>query len=204
VDRGGHVSALPLLLASSSPQRRALLQQLGLPFRVVTPGYEELALPLAPIELVEAHARGKARSVERAKGDGAILGVDTAVVVDDDVLGKPVDAEHARAMLGRLAGREHVVASGLTLRLGELETTRHATTVVRFRSLAPRALDEYVALGEWQGRAGGYAIQGRGAALVESVDGDYANVVGLPVALLVSVLLEIFPADTVFSPAPQP
>jgi septum formation protein len=204
VDRGGHASALPLLLASSSPQRRAILDQLGLPYRVVSPAYDELPLPLEPIELVRTHARGKARSVERAEGDGAILGVDTAVVIDGEVLGKPVDAGHARAMLGRLAGREHVVASGLTLRLGELETTEHATTAVRFRPLDRRELDDYVALGEWRGRAGGYAIQGRGAALVESVDGDYLNVVGLPVALLVRVLLEIFPADTVFSSAPQP
>jgi septum formation protein len=204
VHHDGQVSALPLVLASSSPQRRAILAQLGLPFRVVEPSYEEIPLPLGPIELVETHARGKAGSVERAEGDGAILGVDTAVVIDDDVLGKPVDAEHARAMLDRLAGREHVVASGLTLRLDGFETTDHATTVVRFRPLGARALDDYVALGEWQGRAGGYAIQGRGAALVDSVIGDYANVVGLPVALLVRVLLDNFPADTVFSPASQP
>jgi septum formation protein len=204
VHRDDQVSALPLVLASSSPQRRAILGQLGLPYRVVAPSYEELPLPVGPIELVETHARGKARSVERSAGDGAILGVDTAVVIDDDVLGKPVDAAHARAMLDRLAGREHVVASGLTLRLDGLETTDHATTVVRFRRLDPRTLDDYVALGEWRGRAGGYAIQGRGAALVESVAGDYANVVGLPVALLVRVLLDNFPADTVFSPAPQP
>jgi septum formation protein len=204
VDRGGHGSALPLLLASSSPQRRAILDQLGLPFRAVQPAYDERPLPLEAIELVETHARGKARSVERREGDGAILGVDTAVVIDGDVLGKPLDAGDARTMLGRLAGRDHVVASGLTLRLGELEVTEHATTVVRFRPLAPRELDGYVALGEWRGRAGGYAIQGRGAALVESIDGDYLNVVGLPAALLLRVLLQNFPADTVFSPAPQP
>jgi septum formation protein len=119
------------------------------------------------------------------------------------VLGKPVDTAHVRAMLGRLAGREHVVVSGLTLRHGEDEITGHASTVVRFRALAPDELEAYVQLGEWQGRAGGYAIQGRGAALVESVTGDYANVVGLPVALLVHMLLEHFPADTIFSPAPR-
>jgi septum formation protein len=202
--RAGNGSALPLLLASSSPQRRAILTQLDLPFRVVVPGYEELPLPLAPSELVETHARGKARSVEPTPADGAVLGVDTAVVCDRDVLGKPVDAAHAREMLGRLAGREHVVASGLCLRRGELEVTEHATTCVRFRALEPRELDAYVELGEWRGRAGGYAIQGRGAALVESVDGDYANVVGLPVALLVRMLLRYFPADTIFGPAPRP
>ncbi len=204
MDRGGYGSALPLLLASSSPQRRAILDQLGLPYRAVEPAYEELPLPVGAIDLVRTHAQGKARSVERGDGDGAVLGVDTAVVIDGDVLGKPVDAEHARAMLGRLAGRDHTVASGLTLRLGAFETTTHATTVVRFRALDGRAIERYVALGEWRGRAGGYAIQGRGAALVESVEGDYLNVVGLPVARLLSVLLEHFPADTVFSPAPRP
>ncbi|HEY1478853.1 MAG TPA: Maf family protein [Gaiellales bacterium] len=197
-------SALPLLLASSSPQRRAILRQLGIPFRVVTPAYEELPLPLAAVALVETHARGKARSVERGPADGAILGVDTAVAIDGDVLGKPVDAQHAREMLERLAGREHVVVSGLTLRHDDLETTDHATTTVRFRPLSSAELDAYVAEGEWQGRAGGYAIQGRGAALVESVDGCYPNVVGLPVALLVRVLLQNFPADTIDSPAPRP
>jgi septum formation protein len=195
---------MPLVLASRSPQRRAILTQLGLPYRVVEPDYDERALPLRPSELVEEHSRGKARSVVRASGDGAILGVDTAVVIDDHVLGKPTDADHARTMLERLAGREHVVCSGLTLRTDEREITRHASTVVRFSAWTPAQLDAYVELGEWQGRAGGYAIQGRGAALVESVSGDYANVVGLPVALLVRLLREIFPADTIFLPVPRP
>jgi septum formation protein len=195
---------MPLVLASRSPQRRAILTQLGVPYRVVEPDYDEQALPLRPSELVEAHSLGKARSVVRAPRDGAILGVDTAVVIDDDVLGKPTDAVHARTMLDRLAGREHVVCSGLTLLSDELEITRHASTTVRFGAWTPDELDAYVQLGEWQGRAGGYAIQGRGAALVEGVSGDYANVVGLPVALLVRLLREIFPADTMFLPVPRP
>lgn len=192
------------MLASSSPQRRAILEQLGLPFRIAVPAYEELPLPIPPVALVEAHARGKARSVERAAGDGAILGVDTAVVIDGHVLGKPADAAAARAMLARLEGREHLVSSGLTLRHDGLELTRHAQTLVRFRPVAAGELDAYVATGEWRGRAGGYAIQGRGAAFVEEVEGDYLNVVGLPAALLVRLLLEHFPADTVFPPAPSP
>jgi septum formation protein len=204
VQDGNHDSAFPLVLASSSPQRRTLLTQLGLPYRVVTPRYEERPLPVSASELVEAHARGKAASVERGPGDGAILGVDTAVVIDGDVLGKPVDAAHAREMLWRLAGREHVVCSGLALRHDELDLTQHESTIVRFRPCSSDEVDAYVRLGEWQGRAGGYAIQGRGAALVESVSGDYANVVGLPVALLVRSLRDHFPADTIFSPALGP
>jgi septum formation protein len=202
VSAPAQASALPLLLASSSPQRRAILEQLGLPFRVVVPGYEELWLPLSPLELVEAHALGKARSVERAPGDGAILAVDTAVVIDGEALGKPADADEARRMLARLDGREHVVSSGLTLRHEGLEVTEHSQTVVRFRALAAGEIAAYVALGEWRGRAGGYAIQGRGAALVEELEGDYLNVVGLPVALLMRLLLQHFPGDTVFPPAP--
>jgi septum formation protein len=201
---GRHDSAFPLVLASSSPQRRAILTQLGLPFRVVQPGYEELPLPVGASELVETHARGKALSVERGPADGLVLGVDTAVVIDGDVLGKPVDADHAREMLWRLAGREHVVCSGLTLRGDELEITQHESTIVRFRPCSSDEVDAYVRLGEWEGRAGGYAIQGRGAALVESVTGDYANVVGLPVGLLIRLLRDNFPADTIFSPAPGP
>jgi septum formation protein len=197
-------SAFPLLLASSSPQRRAILEQLGLPFRVVLPDYEELPLPVPPHELVERHALGKARSVERGPGDGAILAVDTAVVIDDEALGKPADADEARRMLARLDGREHVVSSGLTLRHEGLEVTGHAQTVVRFRPLAAGEVAAYVAFGEWRGRAGGYAIQGRGAALVDELEGDYLNVVGLPVALLMRLLLRHFPADTVFPPAPGP
>jgi septum formation protein len=201
---GRQDSAFPLVLASSSPQRRAILTQLGLPFRLVEPDYDEGPLPVTASELVETHARGKALSVERTSGDGLILGVDTAVVIDGDVLGKPVDAGHAREMLWRLAGRDHVVCSGLTLRGDDLEITRHESTIVRFRPCSSDEVDAYVRLGEWEGRAGGYAIQGRGAALVEAVTGDYANVVGLPVALLVRLLRDHFPADTIFSPAPGP
>jgi nucleoside triphosphate pyrophosphatase len=196
------VPAFPLLLASTSPQRRAILEQLGLPFRVEAPAYEEDdSLPLPPVALVETHARGKARSVERGPGDGAILAVDTTVALDGDYLGKPVDAADAQRMVRRLGGREHVVTSGLALRHEGLEVVEHAQTVVRFRELAAGEAEAYVALGEWQGRAGGYAIQGRGAGLVEEIEGDYLNVVGLPAALLMRMLLEHFPADTVFPSA---
>ena len=118
-----------------------------------------------------------------------MLGVDTEVVLDDGtVLGQPPDADAAGAMLAALAGRTHRVLSGLTVRDGELERTAHAATAVTFRPLSGDEIDAYVGRGEWRGRAGGYAIQEAGAALVARVDGDYANVVGLPVALLVESL----------------
>jgi nucleoside triphosphate pyrophosphatase len=177
-----------LVLASTSPQRRAILDQLGLPFRVEAPAYEERALDLDPIALVEAHSRGKATSVSHRPGDGPVLGVDTAVVIDDLVLGKPGDAEEARAMLRRLAGRRHEVVSGLTLVGGDGPVTGHAVTGVTFRPVDGAEIDGYVATGEWRGRAAGYAIQGRGARLVARVEGDYLNVVGLPAALLLDRL----------------
>jgi septum formation protein len=174
----------PLVLASTSPQRRAILDQLGLPFEVVAPRYEEVGGD--PLE----HAAGKARSVER--GDSPVLGVDTVVVCDGRVLGKPEGPEKAAAMLETLAGRDHEVVSGLCLRTPAWEELHREATRVRFRELTARDLAWYVALGEWDGRAGGYAIQGRGAALVEGIEGDYLNVVGLPAALLVRLLAERF------------
>jgi septum formation protein len=183
-----------LVLASSSPQRRAILEQLGLPFWVVAPRYEERDdTGLSPAELVRAHAAGKARSVAGEAGDRPVLGVDTAVVVDGRVLGKPVDEEEAGDMLGLLAGRAHVVVSGLCLLAPGWEVVDHEETVVAFRPLTAGDVESYVATGEWRDRAGGYAIQGRGAALVARVEGDYLNVVGLPAALLVRLLADRLP-----------
>jgi septum formation protein len=180
---------MTLVLASRSPQRRAILSQLGLEFRIAEPSYEELPLPVAPHELAERHSIGKARSVEAGEGE-TVLGVDTLVVIGDRVLGKPADAAEAAGMLAVLAGRTHHVVSGLTLRDALGERTGHARTAVRFRPLDAEAIDDYVARGEWRGRAGGYAIQEAGAALVSNIEGCFFNVVGLPVALLVQMLAE--------------
>jgi septum formation protein len=183
----------PLLLASTSPQRRAILEQLGLPFDVVAPRYEELPRPgIEPIDLVREHALGKARSVSGDAGDRPVLGVDTVVVLDGRIYGKPASAQEAQAMLEELAGRTHDVVSGLALVTPGWEAVAHDETRVTFRPLTPRDLAAYVASGEWEGRAGGYAVQGRGAALVRRIDGDYLNVVGLPAAVLVRLLAERF------------
>jgi septum formation protein len=172
------------VLASVSPQRRAILEQLGVPFVVVPPEYEELGSD--PVEL----AAGKARSVDG--GEQPVLGVDTEVVVDGEALGKPADASEAEAMLERLSGRTHEVVSGLCLRTPAWEELHSETTLVTFRALTARDLAHYVGSGEWQERAGGYAIQGLGASLVERLEGDYLNVVGLPASLLVRLLAERF------------
>jgi len=186
--------APPLLLASTSPQRRAILTQLGLPFDVVAPRYEERDAPDAdPVELVRAHARGKARSVAAEAGDRPVLGVDTTVALGHEIFGKPRDPADAERILERLGGRTHEVVSGLCLLTPGWEEVLHETTRVAFRPLTPRDLAAYVASGEWEGRAGGYAVQGLGAGLVERIDGDYLNVVGLPASLLVRILAERFP-----------
>ena len=185
--------APPLLLASTSPQRRAILEQLGIPFDVAAPRYEEHDPPDADaVELVREHARGKARSIAPGAGDRPVLGVDTAVALGGRLFGKPGDAAEAERMLEALAGTTHVVVSGLCLVTPGWELVEHAATRVTFRPLTARDLATNLAAGEWEGRAGGYAIQGRGGALVEAIEGDYLNVVGLPAALLVRLLAERF------------
>ena len=165
-----------ITLASRSPQRRAILTQLGVEFEVVEPDVEELSAG-DPREVVVENALRKARSVEGER----VLGVDTDVVLDGVIYGKPRDRDAAADQLRALSERVHEVFSGIALKEGGHERTAVSVTRVRFRSLDPALLDWYLRSGEWEGRAGGYAIQGRGAALVESIEGDFWNVVGLPV-----------------------
>jgi septum formation protein len=188
--------ALPLILASTSPQRRAILQQLGIPFDAVAPRYVEHDPPDADAtQLVLEHARGKAESVAKDADGRPVLGVDTTVVLDGRIYAKPENAGDAERMLEELSGRTHTVVSGLCLLTPGWQTVEAEATLVTFRELTPRELGSYVAAGEWEGRAGGYAIQGFGAALVERVEGDYLNVVGLPAALLVRLLADRFPGS---------
>jgi septum formation protein len=183
-DRVSGSPAPPILLASRSPQRRAILEQLRIPFDVVVPEYEEIGDD--PVE----HAAGKARAVDG--GDRPVLGVDTVVVCDGAMLGKPSDAAEAESMLETLAGRTHEVVSGLCLRTPAWEELHRETTGVTFRPLTARDIATYIAAEEWRERAGAYAIQGLGASLVERIEGDYLNVVGLPAALFVRLLANRF------------
>jgi septum formation protein len=183
----------PLLLASTSPQRRAILEQLHIPFDVVAPNYDENTTHDADaVQIVREHARGKARSVVDQAEGRPVLGVDTAVVLEGRIFGKPETAGDAERMLEELSGKTHVVVSGLCLVTPGWEDIEHEATQVAFRELTPRELGTYVATGEWEDRAGAYAIQGRGASLVRSIEGDYLNVVGLPAALLIRLLAERF------------
>jgi septum formation protein len=186
--------APPLLLASTSPQRRAILHQLGIPFDAVAPRYVEHDPPEADAEqLVCEHAVGKARSVLGEADDRPVLGVDTTVVLGGRLYAKAKNAGDAERMLEELSGRTHAVVSGLCLATPAWEVVSAIATRVTFRKLTPRDLATYVASGEWEGRAGAYAIQGRGGALVRRVEGDYLNVVGLPASLLVQLLADRFP-----------
>jgi septum formation protein len=177
--------AAPLILASTSPRRREILDQLRIPFEVVVPSYDEAEGD--PV----AHALGKARSVGPFD-ERPVLGCDTEVICNGRVYGKPETETDAEEMLESLGGKTHEVVSGLALITPVWEEVHQEVTRVTFRPLDARDLAHYLASGEWEGRAGAYAIQGLGASLVDRIDGDYLNVVGLPGALLVRLLAARF------------
>lgn len=183
----GHV---PLVLASSSPQRRAILRRLGVSFTARPSGATELDRG-DPGVLVSKNALRKARAARTPGTNEVVLGCDTLVALDGVIYGKPPDASAARRTLRALSAATHEVISGLALLLGGEERTAIARTAVTFRVLGDDLLEWYLATGEWRGRAGGYAIQGAGAALVRAVEGDYENVVGLPIATLLDLYPEL-------------
>jgi septum formation protein len=175
-----------LVLASRSPRRRAILEQLGVEFRVEVPKVEELSEG-EPRELVRENALRKARAVTGER----VLGADTAVVLDGRAFGKPPGERQAEAVLRALSGRDHEVMSGIAIRDGRGERSAVAVTRVRFRRLDDATIAWYLATGEWSDCAGGYAIQGKGAALVAAIDGDFWNVVGLPVPALLALVPDL-------------
>jgi septum formation protein len=147
-----------------------------------------------PRELALENARRKALAISVAHPSSLVLGADTDVALDGEVLGKPRDAAHARELLSRLAGRRHHVVGGIVIaERGTIAVEDVVVTAVDFRALDAATIDWYVATGEWEGRAGGYAIQGRGAALVAGIEGDYLNVVGLPLARLLDLRPDLLP-----------
>jgi septum formation protein len=182
-----------LILASRSPQRRAILEQLRIRFAVEEPEVEELETG-PPHEVAVENAYRKAQAVSSRRPEATVLGADTLVCVGPRIYGKPADAQQARITLRELGGRRHSVIGGLCLIDDGAARTAAATTFVEFRTLDEELIEWYVASGEWRGRAGGYAIQGRGAALVTAIEGDYFNVVGLPVPMLLEMAPGLLPA----------
>lgn len=180
-----------LVLASRSPRRQEILRRAGIAFRVEPADVDESRIAgESPWEHVLRLAEAKATAIEAGPGE-IVLGADTAVVVDEEILGKPEDSEAAAWMLRKLSGREHAVLTGVCLRRGAELRRDVESTRVRFAELTEREIEEYVASGEPLDKAGGYAIQGLASKFVERIEGCYFNVVGLPVALVYRRLKEM-------------
>ena len=175
-----------LILASGSPRRRQLLEQIGLTFVVRSSDVDESVSPgLTPAQVVESLSarKGEAVAAEAVPGD-LVLSADTVVALDGAILGKPRDRAEAEAMLTALSGRTHQVYTGVTLLQDGRRLTGHEVTAVTFRPLSPEEIAAYVSTGEPMDKAGAYGIQGLGALLVERLEGDYFNVMGLPLCRL--------------------
>lgn len=183
-----------IILASASPRRRALLEQVGLHgFRLFAPQVdEEIGRDMPPGALVETLSLRKAKAV-RAKADPGdiVIAADTVVSLEGEVLGKPQDETDAFRMLSALSGNRHQVYTGMTVLQGERTITEHEMTTVSFRELEPKEIQDYIATGEPMDKAGAYGIQGVGALLVDRIEGDYYNVMGLPVYRLCRILADL-------------
>ena len=182
------------VLASSSPRRISILGKIGIPFRVVPPSYEVSIEGEDPIQIAKFTALEKARLVARLFLSGIVIGADTIVVVDGEVLGKPRNVEEAKVFLRKLSGREHLVVTGLALidASSMREVSDYCVTKVWFRELSDGEIDFYVSTEEPLDKAGGYAIQGLGAFFVERIEGDFWNVVGFPLPLFYDLLRREF------------
>lgn len=179
----------PLVLASGSPRRLQLLEMLGIPCRVVVPNADETRKGSEePEAYVVRLARAKAGVVVEREPAELVLGADTSVVVRGEVLGKPTSPEEAAVMLGKLAGRTHHVMTAVALASGDRMEHALDVTDVTFRAIDRTTIENYVMTGEPMDKAGAYAVQGRGAALIEAIRGDFYSVMGLPLRLVLDLL----------------
>ena len=176
-----------VVLASGSPRRHELLTQIGVPFSVRVPDIDETPTDHEPAtDYVRRLAYAKAAAVIAA-ADELVVAADTTVELSGDILGKPIDASDAASMLRRLSARTHKVHTGIAVRLGDLEIVEVCTTLVTFIDLDEAAIEWYVATGEPIGKAGSYALQGAGGALVQLVRGSVSNVIGLPLHVVIQL-----------------
>ncbi|MEM7164241.1 MAG: Maf family protein [Planctomycetota bacterium] len=182
-----------LMLASSSPRRRELLETLGYEVVVARPSTDETPQPgeSAPA-LVQRLALAKAQSIQAENSD-VVVAADTVVTIDRDLIGKPADRADAQAILERLSGRSHTVVTGYCVRCGDRSEVAAVATTVHFRNCTTAEIASYVATGEADDKAGAYGVQGRGGALVERVDGSYTNVVGLPLTEVLAAVTKLSP-----------
>jgi septum formation protein len=183
----------PLILASESPRRKHLLEQIGIPFKSCPSNIDENSIIGSPSHTAKRLAEKKAMVGHGKFGGQWILGADTIVVSGDFILGKPSDDDEARSMLNTINGKEHEVITGFSIvnPLGEIACTDHESTTVSIKALSDNEIDFYIATREPFGKAGAYAIQGIGSFMVEGIKGSYSNVVGLPLCRLINRLLEI-------------
>ncbi|MBC8466407.1 MAG: septum formation protein Maf [Deltaproteobacteria bacterium] len=181
----------PLILASASPRRKRLLIQMGLPFRVMPSNFDEKEMGGEPLRVSRALAEKKAARVYPLTDSSWILGADTIVVIKDRILGKPQDDAEARDMLRLLSGIEHSVVTGFCILnpSGKIAHSEAVNTVVHFKELVKEEIEAYISTGEPFGKAGGYAIQGVGSFMVETISGSYSNVVGLPLCAVIKALI---------------
>jgi septum formation protein len=175
-----------LILASSSPRRRELLEAVGWPYEAIVAGVDESVRPSEPpVAYVQRLARAKAEAVAAGLRSGLVLGADTTVVIDDEILGQPEDDVDAHRMLNLLNGKWHEVLTGVAaIRVGGETRVDYETTRVRFAEMTEREIDWYIATGEARGKAGAYGIQGAAGLFIEEIEGDYFNIVGLPIRLV--------------------
>ena len=184
---------MSLILASTSPRRRELLALLGVPFAVKIPSFEERLVADCPaIEQAQSFAQGKAQSVARQEPEAIVMGSDTVIELNHHVLGKPADLAEARAILRHLAGRDHRVCTAVALvcSVRTIDVVVLSTAVVRMKPFDEQVHERYLLTGESLGKAGSYSIQGGGGDLVDSIDGDFTTVVGLPLRLVSQLLMQ--------------
>lgn len=178
-----------LILASSSPRRRELLTEAGIVFTVQPADIDETHRPgESPIAFTQRLAREKAEAIFAKNSSATVLGADTIVVCDQEILGKPADEKDAARMLSLLSGRDHQVITGVALVSLSGTQTQAETTIVTMRNISQEEIEKYIATGEPMDKAGAYAIQGAAAAFIPSIQGDYSNVVGLPIKLVQQML----------------
>lgn len=180
---------MKIVLASASPRRKELMKKVGLKFETMVADVDETVPEgVSPIDSAMLIAQKKALKVSALRPDDAVVGADTIVVIDGDILGKPGTEDDAIAMLTRLSGKEHTVITGVCIARGNEKITFAETTRVKFYALTKAEIEDYVKTGEPMDKAGAYGVQGLGCVLVERIDGDYFNVMGLPIASVVRAM----------------